>query len=218
LETKEQKLITLHDNINSPAEFSAISFSKDSRSIFINTNYKSEFYSLYEYELKTEKMKLSELPFAGKYKKNDLAGGQLSSDKTKIFLVYNYEGYDKPVMYDFDKKDTVRLPEIFRNTNITSFRFGNVASKVLIGINTSKNPTTLYQWDYSNGKVEQVTYPDLAGVDQASFVEPQLIHYKSFDGLIIPAFIYYPQSYDEKDKFPCIISIHGGPEGQSQYG
>src|SRR4030095_13484019 len=38
LETKEQKLITLHDNINSPAEFSAISFSKDSKSIFINTN------------------------------------------------------------------------------------------------------------------------------------------------------------------------------------
>jgi hypothetical protein len=50
------------------------------------------------------KMKPSELPFAKTYKKNDLAGGQFSKDKSKIFLVYNVDGYDKPVMYDFNEK------------------------------------------------------------------------------------------------------------------
>lgn len=218
LETKEQSLITLHDNINYPAEFEAISFSKDSKSIFINTNNKGEYYSLFEYDLQSGKMRSSELPFAKTYKKNDLSWAQVSEDKSKIFLVYNVDGYDKPVMYDFETKKTIELPSVFKNTNITSFRFGNVSTKILIGINGAKNPTTLYQWDYASNQVMQVTYADLAGIDPASFVEPQLIHYKTFDKLSIPAFIYYPPGFENKANLPCIISVHGGPEGQSQYG
>ena len=48
-------------------------------------------------------------------------------------------------------------------------------------------------------------------------MEPELITYKSFDGLEISAFVYKPLNSENK-KLPCIISIHGGPEGQANYG
>jgi dipeptidyl aminopeptidase/acylaminoacyl peptidase len=41
---------------------------------------------------------------------------------------------------------------------------------------------------------------------------PELIHYETFDGLQIPAFVYKPKG---KGPFPVVVSIHGGPEGQA---
>ncbi len=51
----------------------------------------------------------------------------------------------------------------------------------------------------------------MGGLDSKSFVLPERIRFKSFDGLEIPAYVYKP-----KKKAPVIISIHGGPEGQSR--
>jgi len=45
-------------------------------------------------------------------------------------------------------------------------------------------------------------------------VDPELIHFKSFDGLEIPAFVYQPNTIRPGQKFPVIINIHGGPEEQ----
>ncbi|KAJ7272993.1 Alpha/Beta hydrolase protein [Mycena rebaudengoi] len=42
---------------------------------------------------------------------------------------------------------------------------------------------------------------------------PKLLRFKSFDGLEIPCIYYHPK--DNKSAVPLVISIHGGPEGQS---
>lgn len=42
---------------------------------------------------------------------------------------------------------------------------------------------------------------------------PKLLRYKSFDGLEVPCMYYHPSS--GKQTVPLVISIHGGPEGQS---
>eukprot|EP00392_Amoebophrya_sp_AT5.2_P011451 g11528.t1 len=68
------------------------------------------------------------------------------------------------------------------------------------------------------------TKSEVGGLDSKNFVAPSLIRYKSFDGLEIPAFVYYPstrktskqgENSDTKTKkVPVIIHPHGGPEGQ----
>jgi len=40
------------------------------------------------------------------------------------------------------------------------------------------------------------------------------VHYSSFDGEKIPAFLYLPKDYREGRKIPFLIQYHGGPEGQ----
>jgi hypothetical protein len=44
-------------------------------------------------------------------------------------------------------------------------------------------------------------------------IPPELIKYKSFDGLEIPAMYFHPK--DKTIPAPVVISIHGGPESQS---
>jgi dipeptidyl aminopeptidase/acylaminoacyl peptidase len=62
----------------------------------------------------------------------------------------------------------------------------------------------------------QLTFATYAGIDRDLFSEPELIHYKSFDGLEIPAFLYTPPGYRKGTPIPFIVDAHGGPEGQSR--
>ena len=41
--------------------------------------------------------------------------------------------------------------------------------------------------------------------------EPEAIHYQSFDGLEIAAWVQKPPGFDQSKKYPLIINIHGGP-------
>jgi len=66
----------------------------------------------------------------------------------------------------------------------------------------------------TDGTARPLTQSDRAGLDSASFVSSQLIHFPTFDGLSIPAFYYLPQTPQPAGGYPCILYIHGGPTSQ----
>src|SRR5260221_4127301 len=43
-----------------------------------------------------------------------------------------------------------------------------------------------------------------------------MITYKSFDGRMIPAFLYLPKDTTAGAKLPAIVTVHGGPEAQER--
>lgn len=217
LKTREFNLITTHDNFNYPAEFYASSFDAKGENLYFTTNTKSDFFRIGIYNITTGSITYPDYPFLHNYKNNEVARVTLSPDKSKMLVMINDRGYDRLFMYDINEKKEINLPEKLNSKSITAVKFANSSPKVIIGINSAANPSVLYEWNYNTGTVEQVTYPSLAGVSPSSFVEPSLVSYKTYDGLEIPAFIYTPQNSEGK-KLPCIIAIHGGPEGQSTYG
>lgn len=46
-------------------------------------------------------------------------------------------------------------------------------------------------------------------------ITPQVIHYKSTNGLTIAAILYKPVNYQPGKRYPTVILAHGGPEGQN---
>ncbi len=48
-------------------------------------------------------------------------------------------------------------------------------------------------------------------------VVPELIHYASKDGTTIAAILYKPRGYKSGTKYPAVLWIHGGPEGQDVF-
>jgi dipeptidyl aminopeptidase/acylaminoacyl peptidase len=64
-------------------------------------------------------------------------------------------------------------------------------------------------------KSEQVTHSSRAGIPFSKFVEPELVHYKSFDGRLIPAWFYRPLNKGDQLP-PVIVNPHGGPESQTR--
>jgi dipeptidyl aminopeptidase/acylaminoacyl peptidase len=47
---------------------------------------------------------------------------------------------------------------------------------------------------------------------------PETIHYKSKDGLGIAALLYKPAGFKQGNRYPAVLWIHGGPEGQDIVG
>ena len=74
----------------------------------------------------------------------------------------------------------------------------------------------VWRWNPATRKLEKLTYAIYAGIDREIFRQPQLIHYKSFDGLEIPAFLYLPPEFKKGKPIPFIVHAHGGPESQFQ--
>ena len=63
------------------------------------------------------------------------------------------------------------------------------------------------------GTVTRWTNAATAGIPRETFLEPDLVHYETFDGREIPAFFTLSHEVPEGGA-PVIVDIHGGPESQ----
>ena len=80
---------------------------------------------------------------------------------------------------------------------------------------SARSPADVYSLDITTGKVDRWTKSETGGLNADTFVEPELIKWKSFDGREISGFLYKPPAKFQ-GKRPVIVQIHGGPEGQSR--
>ena len=71
-------------------------------------------------------------------------------------------------------------------------------------------PPDLYQIDVVSKQVTQVTFSNPPAMQKNKKILPEIVSYKSFDGLEIPAFLYRP----EKSNGAAILYPHGGPKDQ----
>ena len=77
-------------------------------------------------------------------------------------------------------------------------------------------PNDLWSYDFATGKPHQITHSLVGGVRSEDMVEPFLVHYPSKDGKWqISAFVYVPYNAEKNGKNAAIVSIHGGPNAQS---
>jgi dipeptidyl aminopeptidase/acylaminoacyl peptidase len=71
-------------------------------------------------------------------------------------------------------------------------------------------PPDLYRMELATREVTQLTFSTPPALERNKKVTPELVSYKSFDGLEIPAFLYQPQ----KSNGAAILYPHGGPKDQ----
>jgi dipeptidyl aminopeptidase/acylaminoacyl peptidase len=71
-------------------------------------------------------------------------------------------------------------------------------------------PPDLYRIDLSTRHVTQLTFSNPPAMQRNKKVMPEIVSYKSFDGMEIPAFLYTP----EKPNGAAIVYPHGGPKDQ----
>jgi dipeptidyl aminopeptidase/acylaminoacyl peptidase len=128
------------------------------------------------------------------------------------------------------KAEIVKLPAQGIAGSLT---FSKDQSKLAFTFSSSKHNGDIWLYDLKSKALTQVTKSDRAGIAQESFVPPELIKVKSFDGLEISAWYYKPKiNFSTRNgsppltngkvmvqkNLPVIVSVHGGPEGQSRPG
>ncbi len=152
--------------------------------------------------------------------RHEIDEARFSLEKDLLAVVTNEDGYG--VLHVFGVPDFKPVPAPNMERGVVGA--GSFRSRSLVwSLSNAQTPGEAYQTaipqpgaQLASGATTKLTHADKQGIDLAGFPLPELVKYKSFDGMEIPAFVFFPPGYDAKKPrpIPFICLYHGGPEGQ----
>ncbi|MDR5590743.1 alpha/beta fold hydrolase [Christiangramia sp. SM2212] len=216
--TSENKLFLLNNETGEKTEiskpgftYSPTGFSKDEKELYYTTNHGGEFSRLMSLDLATKDSKIL-------YETNwDVMYSSLSENDTYRVIAVNEDGANKLIMWKNATQEPMELPEI-KDGNIVSASFSESEELLRLTVGTSKTPNNIYVYDLKSKELKKLTNTLNPDIDPNDLVSAEVVRYKSFDGLEIPAIYYKPLNATENDKKPALVWVHGGPGGQSRVG
>jgi dipeptidyl aminopeptidase/acylaminoacyl peptidase len=191
------------------AKFLIIGFAADGKALYLATDLGREFLNLARVEVAT-----GELTFLQE-EKHDIAGGLLSPDGRWLAFTTNQDGYELLTIWDTQTQRPIKLPPL-PHAMVGLGGFSADGKSLAVSLNGPTLTDDVWLLDLPAAAAHQVTFSSLAGIDPKTFVEPTLIHYKSFDDREIPAFLYLPKNAPRDRSLPVLLVLHGGPEIQEQ--
>jgi dipeptidyl aminopeptidase/acylaminoacyl peptidase len=200
------RLLTQHTG---RADFESCAFSRDDAEIYCVSDYGGrEHRGLAVIDAKAVKpiRFLDNEPY-------DLDQLALSRDGTKLALIRNRDGYGRLTVLDVASGATIATPALPDGVAAAP-TFSNDGRMLAFDFSGPAHPSAIWTYRFADNKTEQMTTPQLAGIDSESFVEPRLVSFPSFDGRPIPAWYYTPRV--SRGKLPVVIDVHGGPEAQAR--
>jgi dipeptidyl aminopeptidase/acylaminoacyl peptidase len=135
-----------------------------------------------------------------------------SPDRRLLALALNEAGWSKLMLYDTAAQRFLKPPSIPRGI-INALHFSRDGRRLALTFEGGKAVGDVHVLDLAQDRLTRWTESEVGGLDASRFHEPRAIEYESFDGRKIPALVYEP---DGAGPHPVVISIHGGPEGQSR--
>ncbi|WP_411287772.1 alpha/beta fold hydrolase [Phenylobacterium sp.] len=182
-------------------------FTPDGRAILMLSDEGSEVARLVSYDIASKR--ITPVADGGAW---EIERFDLSDDGRTLAYAVNEDGRSKVVVRDLVTRRALPQPSLPVGV-AGGLKFSPDGRRLAIGLNSATSPADIWVWDLAPATLTRWTYSEMGGLDPAAMVEPSLARFKSFDGREIPAWVYKPRT---AGKAPVIISIHGGPEGQSR--
>ena len=196
---------------NQVANFSGQNFDKNDENYFYTTNYDSEFYYLMSYNLKNGERKIV---FETDW---DVAFSYLSKNNLYRVIAVNEDAQNKLTITNMSDQSNLNLIG-FENMNINSVGFSDDEKILRVSAGSPNSPGDIYTYELSTNKLNKITSNLNSKVNPNDLVNAEVVRYKSFDGLEIPAILYKPHQANKLNKVPALVWVHGGPGGQSRVG
>ncbi len=189
-------------------------WSRDGKGIFITSDEGGEFSRLkyYHLEKKTFTVLTPDLNW-------NISGMDLSEKGDLLAFTANEDGIGRA--YLMDTATRVHRP-------IAGVPLGQVGgmlfhpdgTRLAMSIETARSTTDVYTLELKDRNLVRWTYSEVGGLNTDGFVDPQLIHFDTFDKVDgkprqISAFYYQPAG---EGPHPVVINFHGGPESQYRPG
>ncbi len=196
-----------------PSVFHAVSWAADDSGLYVISNRGRDFLGLAWLDLTTGELTyLRDDPW-------DVETLKLSRDGRHLALTINEDGYSRLELFDISQGWQARrelpLPPGTRRGVITELLWSPDGRQLALTQLSSGTPQDVWIWDVEQQVYWQATRSSLGGIPGESFVEPSLIHYPTFDGREIPAFLFLPRD-KPAEGLPVVIYVHGGPESQAR--
>jgi dipeptidyl aminopeptidase/acylaminoacyl peptidase len=147
----------------------------------------------------------------------DVVGSWLSENGKFRITGINEDAKIVLKITDLSKGEDVIYPAI-PGTNITNVNISESENLLLLGLGSSTTPGDIYVYEFGGTEMKRLTNTLNPEINPDDLVNAELVRYKSFDSLDIPAIFFKPLAASKKNKVPALIWVHGGPGGQSDVG
>jgi len=186
-------------------------FAADGRGVFLSSDRGGEFQQLRYLDLGTRGV--TPLTRAIPWDVDDF---DVSPDGRHVAFVTNEAGVSKVQVLDVATRRARPLSGIPVGI-VFGLRWHRNGHDLGFTLGTARSPGDAYSTDVRTGALTRWTESELGGMIAAELPEPALIRWSANDGREITGFLYRPPPRFTGPR-PVIISIHGGPEGQSRPG
>ena len=190
-----------------PAAYRAAKVAPDGRSVYAAVDGAGEFTSLHEIQRATRRGRrlTSKLP----WNVEELA---LSPDGRTLAFVTNEDGWSRLHLLDLRSGKMRRVPGVPEGV-VRGLAFAAAADVLGFTAETAQRPAGAYTLHLRSQQLTRWTDGEMGDLARYDLVSPTLIRYPTFDRRETPGLYYRPPG---PGRFPVLIDIHGGPEGQSR--
>jgi len=191
------------------AAHSIADFSVDDETLYYTTDEGGEFQYLVAYNIADQtKTKVLEKPW-------DIWYTYFSETGKYRVSGINQDGKTVIEILDTETNNLLPSPDV-GDKEITSISISKSESKMTLYAGGSNAPSDLFIYDFENGDIRKLTNTLSESIVKEDLVIGEVIRFKSYDGLDIPAILYKPHHASKTNKVPGIIQVHGGPGGQTR--
>ncbi|MCL5037964.1 MAG: S9 family peptidase [Chloroflexi bacterium] len=203
LKTKESKKLLLDEP---SAKRDGVKFGPDGMLYFLSNNTDDGMLHMHRLDLNTDKAEIlfKDSPW-------EVTEYEFSHDGKMLARIENREGYHELIITDIKTRKELPSPDLKGIAGSLNF---DRNGRLVFDFQSAVWAPDIWSWDIGGRKLSRLTFAPYAGIDRDEFIQPELIRYKSFDGLEIPAFLYLPKDAKPGQVRNFIIHIHGGPESQ----
>jgi dipeptidyl aminopeptidase/acylaminoacyl peptidase len=207
-------LLTTHDG---EAAYEHPCFAPDGRTLYVLTNYQREFLVPAALDLAVKVPQGTHVPMKILMQTTWDAEGTLTltQDGQLLAWAFNENGRSRLVFYNVHTEQELSAPELPPGV-VQELTWAPDKTVVAFDFNGTRHNGNIWIASPQTPAASQLTNVSIDELDPSSLIEPELIHYSSFDDLEIPAYYYRPRATLRKNAsgLPVIIFIHGGPESQ----
>jgi dipeptidyl aminopeptidase/acylaminoacyl peptidase len=155
---------------------------------------------------------------------HDIELVNLSSDGTMLAWTENVDGYSSIFTKNLMNGQVQEITNLSLKGVIEHLKLSTDGKRIGVIMTTSTSPSDIYivgvdknkeddDKNNNNNSIQKISHSLIGNISQDMLIKPDLIKYKSFDGLEVSAFLYKPKDIIDS-KAGSILSIHGGPTRQ----
>jgi len=189
--------------------YPAGAFARNGRGVYLTTDRGDEFTRLGYMDLATRKLQVlsGSIPW-------DVDEFALSDDGTLLGFVANENGFGRLHVLGTATGRELRLPGIPEGL-VDGLVWRKGSHELGFSLSSSRAPADAWSLDATTGRLTRWTESETGGLGFSTLRAPELIRWPAADGLMLSGFLYRPAARFSGPR-PVVISIHGGPEGQSR--
>lgn len=186
-------------------------FLPDGRCVLLCTDQERDFTALASLDLET-------LTLGGIYEPEaevEFCDAPASGDR--IVYVVNREGYSEAACARLREGALCDSRTLASGAVVPELRLSADGSRAAMTLTTPTANLNVWGFDTLAGRGEQWTSAPMDELGAAALAVPELVRYRSQDGLQIPAWLYRPAG-ERVQGLPVVVHVHGGPESQDRPG